>query len=202
MSIIVEIGANRGIDTANFLSDPENKVFAFEPTPELYLQLKEKFKNCENYYPMPFAVDIENGWTWFNIAGTSDWGCSSIHEFNPNIHQEWEGRPDFKFTDRCRVPTVRLDTFMDVYGVNEIDYLWIDAQGNDFRVLKSLGEYIHKVKRGRCEVADTVNLYTNVDNTSSSVSEYLMHRGFDCLFDKVNGKEADIHFEKKNFNSP
>lgn len=105
--IVFEVGANKGTDTAKFL-DEGSTVYAFEPTPELILELKNKFKVHPGYMPVPLAVDLENRWTVFNIAGSSDWGCSSIHEFNPNIHQEWGGRPDFKTTDQCRVMTIRL----------------------------------------------------------------------------------------------
>ncbi|CAB4124319.1 fkbM_fam, methyltransferase, FkbM family [uncultured Caudovirales phage] len=196
MAIIIEVGANKGTDTENFLKDSNNQVFAFEPTPELHLELKNKFKNLENYYPVPLAVDVDNGWTWFNIAGSGDWGCSSIYNFNPNIHQEWQDRPDFKVTDRCRVQTTRLDTFMETYNIPGIDYLWIDAQGNDFRVLQSLGDKIHLVKEGKCEAAHTVNLYSEVDNTEYSIVSWLTDKGFECMLHRYNGKETDIHFRK------
>lgn len=196
--VVIEVGANKGTDTMRFLSDG-CIVYAFEPTPELSLELKEKFKGYPNYYPMPLAVDIENGWKQFNIAGTSDWGCSSLFQFNPNIENEWPDRPDFKFTDYCRVPTIRLDSFMTLYGINQVDYIWIDAQGNDYRVLQSLGKKINCVKEGRCESAWSVNLYREVDNTTETIKKFLTKKGFELTVevDKYYGKyEADIHFKK------
>lgn len=195
--IVFEVGANKGTDTGRFISEG-SMVYAFEPTPELNLELKNKFRDNPLYMPVPLAVDLENRWTVFNIAGSSDWGCSSIHEFNPNIHQEWGGRPDFNTTDRCRVMTIRLDTFMNVYNIPHIDYLWIDAQGNDFRVLQSLGDRIKDVREGRCEVALEVNLYSNVDNTHTSVIAWLEQHGFATKVEPHgHRKEADILFVKK-----
>ena len=195
--ILFEVGANKGTDTGRFISEG-SMVYAFEPTPELNLELKNKFRDNPLYMPVPLAVDLENRWTVFNIAGSSDWGCSSIHEFNPNIHQEWGGRPDFNTTDRCRVMTIRLDTFMNVYNIPHIDYLWIDAQGNDFRVLQSLGDRIKDVREGRCEVALEVNLYSNVDNTHTSVIAWLEKHGFTTKVEPHgHRKEADILFVKK-----
>jgi len=195
--IVFEVGANKGIDTARFLEEG-SIVYAFEPTPELILELKNKFKVHLGYMPVPLAVDLENRWTTFNIAGSSDWGCSSIHEFNPNIHQEWGGRPDFNTTDQCRVMTIRLDTFMNIYNIPHINYLWIDAQGNDFRVLQSLGDRIKDVREGRCEVALEVNLYTGVDNTHTSVCSWLEQHGFSTKIEPHgHRKEADILFKKK-----
>jgi FkbM family methyltransferase len=196
MKTVIEVGANFGTDTQRFLSEPDNIVYAFEPTPELNLHLKDKFQQASNFFPIPMAVDLENGWKWFNIAGTNDWGCSSLHSFNPNIAEEWAGRPDFHFTDRCRVMTIRLDTFMDIYNIHDVSYLWIDAQGNDFKVLQSLGSKIDLVREGRCEAAYSVNLYANVDNTVDSILNWLGSRGFNCVVDAYNGKEADVHFKQ------
>lgn len=196
--IVFEIGANKGIDTARFLDDG-SMVYAFEPTPELILELKNKFRIHPGYMPVPLAVDLENRWTTFNIAGSSDWGCSSIHNFNPNIHQEWVERSDFNVTDQCTVMTIRLDDFMKLYNIPHIDYLWIDAQGNDFRVLQSLGDRINDVYEGRCEVAMDVNLYSNVDNTHASVYNWMIDRGFTVeTVPHVHNKEADIIFKKKD----
>lgn len=202
MPVIIEVGSNYGHDTQNFVNNPDNIVYGFEPTPELHLHLKNRFKNNENYYPVPMAVDLEEGFRWFNIAGAAagvgDWGCSSLLNFNPNIHNEWENRPDFTVTDRCRVMTTRLDTFMNSHGIGEVDYLWVDAQGNDFRVLQSLGDRITSIKAGKCEAAYTVNLYTGTDNSTTSIIEWMEKHGFYCsIIPDSAGKEADVHFVRK-----
>lgn len=196
--IVVEVGANNGDDTKRFL-DFDHDVYAFEPTPELHVQLKERFKNHPKYYPIPAAVDIQNRWAWFNIAGNCGGGCSSLHNFNPNINEIWNGRQDFVMTDRCRVLTMRLDTFMTVYNIPKIDFLWIDAQGNDFRVLKSLGDRIKDVVAGRCEVAYNVNLYDGeaIKNNCVEVGEWLQANGFEYTVTPHNHKqEADIDFKR------
>lgn len=201
MKTVIEVGANSGNDTERFLNEG-NRVFAFEPTPELNLYLKNRFRGNENYFPIPLAADLENGWAWFNIAGSHDWGCSSIFHFDPEIHQKWQGRPDFHVTDRCRVQTMRLDTFIETYGVTYgievVDYLWIDAQGNDFRVLQSLGDKVNLVLAGQCEVAYECDLYTGVDNRHTSVVNWLRSKGFSYIevIPHEHRKEADVHFSR------
>ena len=198
MKTIVEVGANQGTDTRRWLKDGNNIVYSFEPTPELILHLKEKFKDNDRFNLIPVAVDIENSWKWFNIAGNRDWGCSSLHEFNPNIEELWTDRSDFKVTDRCKVMTMRLDTFIENYKIEKIDYLWIDAQGNDFLALQSLGKYISIVNEGKCESAFTVNLYNNTDNNVDTIRPWLEERGFECrISPDKRKKEADIHFKRK-----
>jgi len=196
--VVIEVGANNGNDTARWLDDDNVVVYAFEPTPEMYLHLKNRFVGFENYFPMPVAVDTTDGWQWFNIASGGGWGCSSLHEFNPKIHELWEGRPDFKVTERIRVPTMRLDTFMNTFKIEKVDFLWIDAQGNDLRVLESLGDRFRDIDAGMVEVAYEVNLYDGVDNSHSSVGKWLDDNGFGYdLTPHNHKKEADITFWKK-----
>jgi len=94
--------------------------------------------------------------------------------------------------------TIRLDTFLELYDINHIDYLWIDAQGSDFNVLQSLGNKIRIVKEGKCEGSERVNLYKNIDNNSRNIAQYLQQHGFSTLIQPIGlGQESDIHFKKR-----
>ena len=196
MKTVIEVGANYGTDTLKFL-DEGYRVYAFEPTPNLVSHLKQLFSHRTNFNIIPLAVDIEHKITNFYVAGQGDWGCSSLYEFTDNIHELWQGRPDFNTTHVIQVETMRLDTFIRLMSIDDIDYLWVDAQGNDFNVLKSLGDDIVKVKAGKCEGSYTVDLYKNTDNHVDNISKWLEELGFVCRIvpDGV-GKEADVHFER------
>lgn len=196
MKTIIEVGANRGTDTEKWLVDPDNIVYCFEPTPELCNLLWEKFSNFSNFHLFAGAVDVENSWKTFNIAGQKDWGCSSLHTFNQNIEELWPKRKDFKFTQSINTFCIRLDSFIEMSNIDIVDYLWVDAQGNDWNVLKSLGKKIDLVKEGKCEVAYTVNLY-NTDNTIENVKPWLEKRGFNVsVIPDSAGKECDLHFKR------
>jgi FkbM family methyltransferase len=196
-SIIVEVGANYGNDTAHFVNDKNNEVWAFEPTPELIEHLSNRFREDKNFYLIGKAVDIEETTKVFNIAGGGDWGCSSLYEFADDIHEKWEGRPDFQVTHTVEVETIRLDTFIVENEIEKIDYLWVDAQGNDFKVLKSLGDKIGIVAKGKCEGAYTVDLYKTEENRVEDIVAWLQSNSFSCnvVLDNV-GKEADVHFSR------
>jgi FkbM family methyltransferase len=197
-SVIVEVGANYGNDTAHFVGNKNNEVWAFEPTPELIDHLTERFKGDSNFHLIGKAVDIEETTKVFNIAGGGDWGCSSLYEFADDIHEKWEGRPDFQVTHTVEVQTIRLDTFVVENKIDKIDYLWVDAQGNDFKVLKSLGDKIGIVVKGKCEGAYTVDLYKTEENRVEDIVDWLKSKGFTCNVVPDNvGKEADIHFVSK-----
>jgi FkbM family methyltransferase len=198
MRTIIEVGANDGRDTIQFLNDENNNVFCFEPTIELQVVLHNKYKNFKNFHLVPAAVDTENGFKMFNIAGQSDWGCSSLYEFAEKelLEQTWPGRTDFKITDQYKVMTMRLDTFLENNNITQVDYLWIDAQGNDFKVLQSLGDRINSVKDGRCEATYQHILYKNTVNDAQTIKTWLEERNFECQF-SGGPHEVDVHFKLK-----
>lgn len=195
--IYIEVGSNIGTDTDRFISD-DSIVFCFEPSMELAFNLWNRFKSNDNVIVLPFAIDIESSFKRFNISGIANWGCSSLNDFNPNIHSEWPGR-DFVFTDSYMVPTISLYDFIAIYQIPFIDYLWIDAQGHDFNVIKSLRDKIEIVKEGRCEASHAVSLYRDIDNSHTSIINYLNQYGFESEIelDKSGfGAECDVKFKK------
>lgn len=198
MNIIIEVGVNTGTDTVGLLNRfPEATYYGFEPTLELHGHLLGKFRDNPRVNFMPVAIDIVEGFKQFNVAGQGDWGCSSLHNFNPNIHELWHNRPDFKVSHTYKVPVMRMDSFLDLYtnpGVI-IDYAWIDAQGSDVDVLNSFGYYLDNVKAGRLETAYSVELYSNTTNTLANAEFTLKENGFRYTVtpDDV-GKECNIEF--------
>lgn len=197
--IYIEIGSNTGTDTNKFVSN-NSMLYCFEPTMELAFNLWQKYKNNDNVIILPFAIDIENSIKKFNIAGTSNWGCSSLNNFAPDIKSKWPNRPDFMFTDSYLVPTITLYDFINLYKIEKIDFLWIDAQGHDFNVIKSLKDKISIVKEGKCEAAYNVSLYDGVDNNNKNITDYLELNNFTTKIelDKSGiSAECDILFKQK-----
>lgn len=196
--IYIEVGSNIGTDTDKFVSD-DAILYCFEPAMELAFNLWQKYKHKNNVIILPFAIDTENSIKVFNIAGTQNWGCSSLNNFAPDIKNKWPNRPDFVFTDSYSVPTITLYDFIKLYQIKQIDYLWIDAQGHDFNVIKSLKDKISIVKEGRCEASHNISLYDGVDNSHKSITDYLKLNNFtsEIELDKSGlGAECDIIFKQ------
>lgn len=209
--VIIEVGSNSGEDTIGYAAQAD-KLYCFEPVPKLAQKLKGMFVDNPNVIVSDIAISDTNGTAKFGISGPNeDWnlGCSSLNEFNPNIHSEWTGRPDFNMMEYIDVQTKRLDTFIEEEGIEEIDFIHIDAQGSDFKVLQSLGDKISIVKAGRCEAANKVALYKDVDNSAESIMKYLNLNGFyivtifnhfgdQITIDELpnSTEEVDIYFKK------
>lgn len=203
--IVIEVGANIGQDTELFLKDQNTILYAFEPVPKLAYELWKKFGKNERFHLIQAAVDLNNTFAKFNICDFADGGCSSLHDFTPNIHEKWS-EPAFNYTDNTSVMCLKLDWFMETFGINQIDYLHIDAQGNDFRVLQSLGNKIVNVKSGVCEVANKIELYNIEGNTLQNVQPWLESHGFMTRVEDdgvgkehatITGNEVNIFFDRQ-----
>jgi FkbM family methyltransferase len=213
-NIIIEVGANSGQDSIRYSNIKNSFLYAFEPVPYLGDALKKLLDDNEitNYKLIRSAVSDTNGKAVFNISGPDEshnFACSSLNQFSDDIHQTWGGRSDFAHIDSLEVDTIRLDTFIEQEGIKEIEYLHIDAQGSDFNVLKSLGDKASIVKAGKCEAANKVALYKDVDNSVYSIMEWLDKNGFKIT--KLNNhhgqpitindlpnstEEVDVNFER------
>jgi FkbM family methyltransferase len=199
MKIKIEVGANKGTETEELASDG-SIVYAFEPTYELLVKYlwPLSYEN-KNIRILPFAVDSENSFKKFNIAGHWDWGCSSLYEFSDNLNETWPGRVDFSNTHSYIVPTITLYDFCELYKIETIDFLHIDAQGNDFNVLKSLKDKISFVNEGVIEASNAVELYKNTSNKAEDIREYLKSNGFEIVKETINDEveaEINIHYKK------
>lgn len=198
--VVFDIGANDGKETLERSLEKNTIVYAFEPTRELLIKYlwPIAYENS-NIHIIPFAVDIENSFKKFNIAGNGDWGCSSLYEFTDNIDSIWPGRPDFNMTDSYLVPTITLYDFCNLYNIEYIDFIEIDTQGNDFNVLKSLKDKISIVKEGVIEVSNKISLYKNSNNKIDEVKKYLIDSGFDIINEVGNDyldAEMNIYFKR------
>lgn len=195
-NIILEIGVNTGQDVDRLLHY-RGDYHGFEPVPELYNKLTQRYRNNERVKFYPHAVDIEEGPATFNISKPTGiayaYGCSSLHDFSTNLDDVWPGREDFEVVEKITVEKVRLDNFLDKIEYDKISYLWCDAQGNDLNVLKSMGDHVKNIQEGRIEVAYRVELYSNTGNTHGNAIQFLEEHGFKYRIHKPN-HECDIIF--------
>lgn len=194
-----DIGANTCNNTEQFAADG-SRVFAFEPSILLYQNLREKFRDRPHVTVFPFAVSDSNGFATFNVSDVGDRGVGSLYDFHPNLANTVLGTAaEFSTPAYAKelVPTIRLDTFMDIWSIPEIDHLHIDAQGSDFAVIRGLGDRIKDVKAGQVECTLDIPLYS-VDNYHEHVVKYLEDKGFlvEVAYIHNNRSEVDLHFTR------
>ena len=201
MTTCIEIGANWGTDTEIY-AQKYDKVYAFEPIKELTNNLWEKFKDYNNVIIIPFAIDLTNGFKDFNVSNAYDWGCSSLFEFSDNLKEDWAPdsefyRGDFVHHYSYKVPTITLYDFVTLYNINQIDFLHIDAQGNDLNVLKSLKDKLNIVQSGVMECNCKMDLYKNTSNRLEDSIEFLTSNNFAITKGNIQSEGNEINLEFK-----
>lgn len=199
--IVFDVGANFGNTSLPIAkTEPETIVYAFEPTPELMLNLKISSINLKNYHVIGKAVSNYDGKSTFYIAGQNDWGCSSLLEFSEKSKTEWQGRKDFVITRQIEVQVIRLDNFIRKNDIKAIDYFHCDTQGSDLNVLHGLGEQIFLIKEGVIEAAAKTDILYKNQNHVKDCIEFLEIHNFQIVTIENNdpeGNEVNIHFKNK-----
>jgi FkbM family methyltransferase len=198
--ILFDVGANNGNTSIQWVHDTNNLVYAFEPTPEMYTQIESKTVGFGNYTLIKKAVSNYNGKSIFNIAGNADWGCSSLLEFSDKSQTEWPGRTEFHTTQQIEVDVIRLDSFIEENNIKIIDYLHIDTQGSDLKVLEGLGKYINIVISGVIEAANKPDILYYGQCTKEECIEFLEDNGFEISNVESNDpfvNEVNIFFKKQ-----
>lgn len=101
--------------------------------------------------------------------------------------------------EKSTVGTIRLDTFINLAGIQAVDYLKIDAQGMDLEVVRSAGNRLKDIHQIclECDVSPHP-LYRGA-STKSETIEFLESRGFALIgvLPQSDGKEENLTFENK-----
>lgn len=193
MKVAFDIGSHDGKDSIRFLKEGY-KVYAFEPIRYIHKNFEPLLKD-KNFTFIPIGIDNEPGVKPFHILSR----LSSMYEFNKEVSDNWFPGEELE----TKVEThntffITLYDFCKFTGIDRIDYLHCDTQGNDLNVLKSLKTKINIVQQGVCEAAGESNLYKS-NNSKKDIEEYLVNNGF--KIDKIvvrreDQNEFDIHFSK------
>jgi FkbM family methyltransferase len=200
--IIFDVGAN---DCQTFLQEVKDNasthVHAFEPTPKFSDFARNNYHHLKNFHYIPFGVSDKEEILNFKIAGHADWGCSSFLDFSENSKTLWEGRDDFDVTDSVNVLVIPLSKYIEENKIPKIDFLHVDTQGFDLKVLRGLGKYISIVKEGMVEAAAKPDILYYGQNTLEETKEFLEKNGFKIISITNNdhlGNEVNIHFVREN----
>lgn len=146
-TIWIDVGAHLGERTLDAaIRNPNLRVFAFEPNWTLARQIMAR---AANFVVLPMAVSDCDGYADFFINACD--GSSSLVRMDESGLAHWE---DFDYTVRSKVviQTIRLDTFMKLADLRCVDYLKVDAEGVDLRVIQSAGDRLKDIRKITLEV--------------------------------------------------
>lgn len=173
--VMIDVGASNGCMSKKW----PGTVYAFEPNPKNLEQLRRLAS--KRYHVIEKAVDEVNGERIFYEASYTN--SSSLLPFTEDI-KKWKCPPSMRvplsMIDHYKVDCTRLDTYLDSINFQgDIEYVKVDTQGNDLRVIKSLGKYLDSVKKIQAEVQITEFEMYKGSTKKEELIEFMVKHGFE-----------------------
>lgn len=187
--IWIDVGAHHGEITLGYaIHNPGLRIFAFEPNLQAATTL---FGRARNYVVIPMAVAEMDGAAQFHINSFDE--ASSLLPMDETARRAWKGGEVLREESVRTVPTIRLDTFMDLLGISRVDFLKIDTQGGDLAVLRSAGKRLRDIRKVTLEVDVTSRRLYQGSPSKEQILSFLQTAGF-----KLAGNEQQSHGQEEN----
>lgn len=187
--VVIEVGANIGAHTLLIakLIGPNGFVYAFEPTEFALRKLRKNLSLNEGFKNI-WVIDSlvsDNSNKLSEVRVNSDWALDGV--------QAPESLVNKKITT--------IDEFVFQNNISRLDFLKVDVDGFDYKVLHGAKKSIDKFKPVIfCELCE----YTLKENGDSidKIFSYLLGMGYEC-FDEAYGAPLNLITAKKTvgFNS-
>jgi 2-O-methyltransferase len=187
--VILEAGAHKGSDTVELAKMwPNGTIYAFEPVPEIFKKLVKNTRNRNNVTCYQLALGSSKGTDEMYVStGASD-GSSSL--LPPKKHLKIF--PTIYFDEKIQVSIVTLDDWAKENNIKTIDFLWLDLQGMELKVLQSGCTILKTVKAIYSEVS-SIEGYEH-QNLYSELRDWLETEGFHVEREAVENGEGNVFF--------
>lgn len=132
---IVDAGAHVGHSVASFLElFPSATIYAFEPAPENYRRLAERFSGHPNVRIFNAALGETDGNVRLHLNNYD--ATHSVLPMDANEISRWADAADVAPVGTVEVAQVALDSFLAQQGLPGIDILKLDIQGGELAALR------------------------------------------------------------------
>ena len=186
--IIFDVGAYIGNSAANYSTwFPRSQIYSFEPFKPHFKKLKKITSKQVSSFNIGFS-DIAQTDALLINAGT---GTSSMLALSENASALWGGITDLNPVSKSNCDFSTIDLFMEKNLINEIDFLKIDVQGAEFKVLEGAKKNLasKKIKLIQLEVIIVgtyegqktmgyyLNLFESLGYKLKGISDMAYHKG-------------------------
>lgn len=206
--VIFDIGACEGEESIRYKSVfPTSSIFLFEPLPknqELILENIKKY-NLENVCLIPVALSDVDGYTKFytssgrpdEIQTDLDWdfGNKSSSLLPPEINNlpKW-----LNFDNVINVQAMTLNFFLETNNIVEVDFVHMDVQGAEMKVLEGAKEKLKNIKAIWLEVSN-VELYKGQPLTNE-IQLFMQNNNFQLIKSEFVGEFGDqFYLNERHF---
>jgi FkbM family methyltransferase len=206
--IILDIGGCEGEESIRYSRIfSKSKIYIFEPLPKNITIINEniiKFK-VDNVFLQPFAVSDQNGVATFHISSGHpeheskdldwDFGNKSSSLLPPQEHNNLDW---LSFKETIEVKTITLDSFCEENNVSKIDFIHMDVQGAELKVMLGAKKVTKNIKAIWLEVAD-IELYKN-QPLRFDIEKFMFENNFKLAKTDMEGMVGDqLYLNKRYF---
>jgi len=198
--IILEVGANNGSDTCEFINEFKDlEIYCFEPDDRAYdiFVSHIKYDKCKI-----FKIALSD------VDGETDFYISTSNQRNPGTPREvgnnWDksgsikkptghltAHPWCKFDETKKIKTLTLDTWMLTQNIDHIDFIWADVQGAEGNLIKGGIQTLNN---------KTKYFYTEFSNVEMYEDDASLEKIMDLLpnFELIKVFDYDVLLRNKN----
>ena len=176
MKTAVIVGQNHPDRQLAYYAEEFDRVIVFEPLPDAAQACRYAFKDCVSVIVFQAACGDVGGpaaFHQYNMQGLS----SSLGTMTGEAVQVYSAHYDLSLTGTIEVQVVNLGTMLNMLGVDQIEFLKIDAQGMDFTILKTVEPWIAASAVGLIQIeADGAGFrhYDGLpDNSEAAILEWM-----------------------------
>jgi FkbM family methyltransferase len=200
MKTAVIVGQNQPDFYLQEILNEHERVIVFEPLPDAASACRDAFKDSPELIVFQAACGESFGNAAFNVynmAGLS----SSLGTMSADAVELYKPDYDLSLRGTIEVQVMHLGFMLQLIGVSLIDLLFIDAQGMDFAILKTVEPWLaeSRVKRVQMEAdGEGFRHYHGLpDNSEAAIREWMLRfpqYSVSCL-DGRRDEQPDLFFE-------
>ena len=175
--IIFDVGGNSGQSISKFkkiFKDPI--IHSFEPNKSVFDEMKSNFKNDKKVFCNNCALGDKNEEKYFNITNMS--GKSSFYKINPDTSRIKIERykPSILKTEKVKI--IKLDDYIEKKNINHVDFIKIDAQLYEDKILEGGLQSLKDNKIKILQVEIIFNDYYEKYFSFSDIEKHLVSKNF------------------------
>jgi len=189
--IIFDVGANEGVLTELYRQQfPTAIIHAFEPHPQAYKILQDKFVNDPNIFTNNFGIADAPDILLFNLANQS--GSSSFLPFSDD--SPYVRGTGVSTVDSMKIDVTCIDSYCEKNNIDHIDFMKLDVQGFEPKVILGASNML---ARKSINAIQTEIVFRDFYKSASSfldIEQHLIMHGFTlrCIYDIYPAEGAQI----------
>jgi FkbM family methyltransferase len=193
--VIFDVGANVGEWTQSASSVfPNSKIFSFEIVPETFQKLQACCGSLPNVKLTNEGLSDASG--EIDVYFSPDW--SAVASCVRNFAEDFHGYSP----DSVKAKVITGDAYCSTHGIEHIDFLKIDVEGFDGKVLKGLSGML---KAGRIKVIQFEYGYVSIATKFLLRDFYELLRPLDMVIGKIYPNYVDFRdyqYQHEDFLGP